>query len=107
MNAYQETLNELATRARSGDGAALAELREELECQMVPLVRQALRGRGGSPFHRQVQETASRLARYVVHQPPDHERLARRVAACLCESLCERLAGRPHACECMKETVPA
>lgn len=107
MNAYQIALDDLATRARAGDGEALAELREELEGQMVPLVRQALRGGGDTPFRSRVLATAGRLARYVAHQPPDRERLARRVAACLCESLCERLADGAAAGRRMRETAVA
>ena len=102
-----DALQDLADRAGRGDRAALADLRHELEGRLVPLVRQALGGAGTPAFRRRVLATAGQLARYAAQQPPDRERLARRVAACLCESLVDRLARGPVSSQRLQETLVA
>src|SRR5690242_18159761 len=100
-------LEELEARAARGDRGALAELRHELEGRLVPLVRHALGGAGRPAFRQRVWATARQLARYAGEQPPDRERLARRIASCLSESLVDRLARAPSAGRGLQETVVA
>jgi hypothetical protein len=108
MNAATNLFEDLATRAREGDRTALADLRDELHGEVVVLVRQALAGGTGRPeFDQQVGATARRLARYSIQQPPDPERLARRVASCLCDAVCERLGRELSPSQRMQETLCA
>ena len=107
MKDDSNTLRDLADRAGRGDRSALAELRLELEGRLIPLVRQALGGAGTPAFRRRVLATAGQLARYTAPQPPDRERLARRVAACLCEALVDPLARAPSSGQCLQETLVA
>jgi hypothetical protein len=103
MSSDVNTLRDLAVRAARGDRLA----RTDLEVQMVPLVREALGGRGNPAFQKRVRATAGQLARYAPEQPPDRERLARRVALCLCDSLVEGLARAPSSSQRLQETVLA
>jgi hypothetical protein len=104
MNADANLIEDLARRARAGDGAALAELHE----QIVVHVRQALRGGTGRPeFDETARTLARRLGRYALRQPPDPERLARRVARCLCDALCDRLGGELSPAQRLQETLVA
>ena len=105
MNTYESILNELAARARAGDRAAGDELRDRLEDDLAVLVRRELRdGARPSAFGDRVRATARHLARYAAG-PPDQERLVRRVALCLLESLCEGAAGGRPRSQRMRETV--
>jgi hypothetical protein len=97
------TFRDLAARAARGDQSA----RADLEGSMVPLVRQALGGVGNPAFRKRVQATAGQLTRYSAEQPPDRERLVRRVSLCLCESLVDGLARAPSPGQRFQETVLA
>ena len=99
------TLQDLADRAGRGDRSALADLRHELEGRLIPLVRQALGGAGTPAFRRRVLATAGQLARYAAQQPTDRERLARRVASCLCGALVDPLARAPASSQRLQETL--
>jgi hypothetical protein len=103
MSSDVTTLRDLAGRAARGDRLA----RADLEVRLVPLVREALDGVGNPAFRKRVLATAGQLARYAAEQPPDRERLARRVALCLCESLVEGLARAPSSSQRLQETVLA
>jgi hypothetical protein len=106
MKTYQSILDELATRAQAGDPGALAQLRDRLGDDLAVLVRRELRGgAASSPFGDRVRATAGRLARYAADQPPDRERLVRRVTSCLLESLCDALARHRSPGQGMRETV--
>jgi len=92
MNANEQDLESLALRAGRGDRAAGAALREQLEPQLVQIVRHTLRsGRDTNPVAKCVLAEARRVA-FVPRQGgwEAPESLVSQVARRICESV---LAG--------------
>jgi hypothetical protein len=89
-------LHTLADMVQTGDATATAELRQELETQMVHIVRRAIRaGTGRTPLARQILAEADRVApRGWDYPAQDRESLIGTVARRLCESVIGNLQGR-------------
>lgn len=98
-------LERLATRARHGDVGAGAQLRQELEPQMVRIVRRAVRAGGDSPLARRITDAARRAMPLGPPQSADPDGLARRVAHSLCDAVLGQLQPRPPGAPGRCETV--
>jgi len=96
MNVNEHDLETLALRARRGDPAAGAALRQQLEPQLRRIVRNTLKtGRDSNPVARRVLA----MARRVADVPPQAgweapESLVSQVARQVCESVLARLGGQ-------------
>jgi nucleotidyltransferase/DNA polymerase involved in DNA repair len=107
MSHFPNVLSALETNVRQGLPGARREYERQYLRQMTPLFRVYLeQGIDSTRIARQVQSTAAQLDRY---SPPgtarDCERLARRVAACFCESALDRLEAPGGSSQRMNETV--
>jgi hypothetical protein len=93
------TLESLADRASQGDSTALHSLREELESDLVPLVRCALRRGAGLPAL--VNWVRGRFADLAdTPEPLDERQAAPVIARMLCAGVMKNLSESNH-----KETV--
>ena len=98
-------LQTLAARVNQGDATAVAEFRQELETQMVRIVRRTMRKRAGtSALSRRILAEADREARPVGRPEGKAEGLVGRIARRICESVVGKL--RPGTAEnTMNDTV--
>jgi hypothetical protein len=100
-------LQELAARAARGDADAAGELRQELEPQMVHMVRRVLRtGDAASAISRKILSEAEKVAA-LLRDPTDPEFLVQLVARRVCASVMRRLAAASASAGPMRETVYA
>ncbi len=99
-------LQQLAERARGGEGEAAARLHQMIAPALLRIVRRALGGGGvPGPLGRHIQ---AELRRALADRPPgDPEGLARRVAERLCDNLLRRAPEAGLAARCRAETTPA
>src|ERR1700716_1819235 len=95
MNTNEHDLESLALRAGRGDRAAGAALRQQLEPQLVHIVRNTLKtGQETNPMAKRVLAEARRVADVPRQGGWDApESLVSQVARRLCESVLGRLAG--------------
>src|SRR5262249_757704 len=108
MNHYSNQLKELETRVSRGDPSAEGELLDELEPQMVFMVRRALRtSPGDSPLDRMIRKEIDRLTPEPGQGRSLEERgLVRQIAQRVCAAMIDRL--RPSPMEYReRDTIPA
>jgi hypothetical protein len=103
-----EELNTLAVRVRHGDATAAAAMRQQLEGQMVHIVRRTLRnGAGQSSLARRILAEARQAQPGGDWPREDRERLIGRIAHHMCESVVGGLRNAPAGRHAMRETVLA
>jgi hypothetical protein len=96
MTNRSENLSELEARVSRGDSRAEGELLNQLEPQMVCMVRRALRSRPSqSPLDRLIRAEIRHLTQWKNQpQSPEEGGLVRQVAQRVCAAVIDRL--RPH-----------
>jgi hypothetical protein len=101
-----DEIRSLAARARDGDVQAAHSLREELEPQMLRIVRRAMRsGTASSPLARRILAVAAEVPAQSGAWPHDGEHVIGRVASRLCDSVISRLRPELAISHRMRETV--
>jgi hypothetical protein len=100
-------LNQLAVKARTGDRAAAAELRRELEGHMAHIIRRAMRARdNGSRLGHRILAEAVRIAPKASEWPSeDRAALEGRIARRVCDSVMGNLREDSRADFRVLETV--
>jgi hypothetical protein len=93
MTLKNNNLSELEARVSRGDSGAEGELLDQLEPQMVCMVRRALRSKPSqSPLDRLIRAEIRRMTPWKDHQPsPEEGGLVRQVAQRVCAAFIDRL----------------
>jgi hypothetical protein len=96
MDRNQNSFASLADRVEAGDAGAPAQLRRELEPEMVRIVRRALRdGRGRTPLDRRILAEARHVGWHAdLAAGAERERLIEELARCVCTSVLGGLRPR-------------
>lgn len=93
MTPIHNDLHDLEARVSQGDSRAEGELLNQLEPQMVCMVRRALRSKPSfSPLDRLIRAEIRRMTPWKEHQPsPEEGGLVRQVAQRVCAAVIDRL----------------
>jgi hypothetical protein len=107
MSSANQTMQDLARRARQGDALALAELREDLRPQMVRIVRRALRSETDNPpLVQGIRATADQVRCSAKNRAAkDSDGLIGQIARRHCDLLARKLQGDAFAGRTLRETM--
>lgn len=109
MNPNNNPFSQLASKAKSGDGAAQVAMRRQMESEMVRIVRRSLKdGALRTPLDRRIHAEAGRIAAdFAVASSDEQERIVERVAQALCASVMShvRPAPAPQAAETIYDSA--
>ncbi len=99
----------LAQQAESGDFAESAELRQQLEPELVHMVRRVVRdGPGHSSIDRCISEEARRVGLSVTHAgSAEGDQLIQAVARTICRTIVDRIRVNARMPDRLMETVRA
>src|SRR5688572_9556660 len=97
MNPNKNAFSALASKAKSGDGAAQLAMRRQMESEMVRIVRRSLKeGKVRTQLDHRIHAEAQRIGTaFASHSSEDLDRIVQRITQALCASVLSHLRPAP------------